>query len=88
MRDSTSSVAFAPDRVFWIVELFEAYEPYDIVFSREAFHRLQPMLGDPPDEIVGDADVERPSDPAGKNVDVDMLPSITLEYWMPRFRGA
>jgi hypothetical protein len=59
---------FAPDRVFGIIELFEIQQPADLIFLRKAFHLFQAMLSYAPNEIVGNADVERAADAIGKNV--------------------
>jgi hypothetical protein len=64
---------FALDRFFEVIELFELHEPRNLVFLRKALCQLQPMLADAADEVIGHTNVKRPSDSAGKDVDVEAV---------------
>jgi hypothetical protein len=55
--------------------LLEIHELFDATLFGEARDQTLPMLVDPPDQIVRDAEVERTMTVLGKNVDlIDALP--------------
>jgi hypothetical protein len=79
----------ALDCVFGVIELFEINEPADLIFLRKAFRQFLAMLGDAPNEVVGNANVKRAADAAGEDVELEAACSHlrSLEYWIVRLRG-
>src|ERR1700744_712727 len=59
------------DGFFNSVEAFEINQPGNIVLLGKAFGELQFVLGNAADQIVSHADIERATNAAGENVNVE-----------------
>src|SRR5215510_14546416 len=77
---------FAMDRLFDLFEDFEIDQSTYLIFLGETTGDFQLMFTDAANEIVSYTNIERATDAAGENVDVELASSHRppLEYWVAR----